>query len=215
MSAIESAAPTSWNATASTAMPWTRALGVGQMPEDAERVRPHRRREVRRLQRGADLRPGPVAVVVRAGPIVAVLVAVIVAVIVGMRVFVGRGVFVPVRRGPGHRTGHLTGRRHGEARAAEDPVIVGPDRAGDARVDRPDAGGHAGLMLGEGVQQGGGEHVAGDAAERVEVDVHRVSRGRPWRMTGPPQIGRGRPAARRARPPRPRRIARAAQESCR
>ena len=163
----------------------------------------------------------------RAGPIVAVLVAVllavllavIVAVIVGMRVrmrvFVGRGVFVPVRRGPGHRTGHLTGRRHGEARTAEDPVIVGPDRAGDARVDRPDAGGHAGLMLGEGVQQGGGEHVAGDAAERVEVDVHRVSRGRPWRMTGPPQIGRGRPAARRARPPMPRRIARAAQESCR
>ena len=133
---------------------------------------------------------------------------VMVIVSVGMIVMRGvvRVVIVPV-------TGLRPGTRDGEAEPAQDAVIVRPDRAGEARIDRPDAGGHALTVLGKGVQQGRGEHVAGHAAERVEVDVHRLPVG-PCRE-GPAQIGRCGPKARLGRRPAPRRIARAAQESCR
>lgn len=62
--------------------------------------------------------------------------------------------------------------RDREAQPPQDAVIVLGRGAGDARIDGPHARAHALQMLGKGVDQRGGEHVAGHAAERVEVDMH-------------------------------------------
>jgi len=35
------------------------------------------------------------------------------------------------------------------------------------------ASGHAGLMVREGIEEGGDDHVAGDPAQGIEVDLHR------------------------------------------
>ncbi len=58
-----------------------------------------------------------------------------------------------------------------EARACERGVAVSNQAALHRRKC---AGGACGAccMLGEGIQQGGSEHVAGDAADRVEVEMH-------------------------------------------
>jgi hypothetical protein len=58
-------------------------------------------------------------------------------------------------------------------------------------------------MLGKGIQQRGSEHVAGHAAERVEVNVHSVSVS-PNRNPDAAQIGRREPKARDTAPIRRR-----------
>ena len=57
-----------------------------------------------------------------------------------------------------------------------------------SRQNRPSIGQHARPKIREGIKQGGNEHIAGDAADRIEVDVrHRVTRpGGPARRRGPP-----------------------------
>lgn len=129
-----------------------------------------------------------------------------VGVIVRMGVIVvGRMAAVPMRRR------HLRpGGRDREAQAPQDAVVVLRCRAGDARIDGPHAGAHALKMLGKGIQQRGGEHVAGDAAECVEVDVHGLSVGSN-RLPDAVQIGRRRPKARDAAPSRRRGVSPSAQ----
>ena len=52
---------------------------------------------------------------------------------------------------------------------------------------RPGIGQHARPKIREGIEQGGNEHITGDAADRIEVDVrHRVTRpDGPARHRGP------------------------------
>ncbi len=58
-----------------------------------------------------------------------------------------------------------------EASPLQHAVVVRHQLAPHRR-ERGHRGAHAGLEIGKGVEQGGGEHVAGDTADGVELDVH-------------------------------------------
>ena len=177
MSAIESQAPTSWNATSLDGDAVHPRLRLREMREDRDRVLAHRRREIGTRERIPDLGPRPmvVAVVARVGMGVGMGLREEWTVRVGMRVIVmavlAVAVLVPVR---GMRRGvWRAGSGDQEAAALEDAVVVGQHAAGDARPARGAyARRHALGVLGEGVEEGGDEHVAGHAADRVEVDLH-------------------------------------------
>ena len=88
----------------------------------------------------------------------------------------------------------LGARLHHEARAALNPVLV--VETGDVGVGAEAGGVERGAELlfqrREGVEHGGGEHVAGDPTDRIQMQVH------PFRPGDAPARSR-RPAGERAR----------------
>jgi hypothetical protein len=98
--------------------------------------------------------------------VIVVAVAVMVIVVVIMDVVVRRPLRCLALR-PGH----------GEAPALEHAVAVGMERASRPAAARPrHALAHARLVLREGVKERRHEHVAGNPADGVEMNLHRVLR---------------------------------------
>ena len=134
-------------------------LGLRQPLEDRDRGIAHRRLERGGTDVAADVRPGPMAMraVRRLGMMVVVVaVMVVVIVMVAVRVRVG---------------GRRAVERHQEAAPLQHAVVVRHEVAANRRHGRH-GGEHAGLKVGEGVEQRGGEHVAGHAADGIELNVH-------------------------------------------
>lgn len=65
--------------------------------------------------------------------------------------------------------------RDDEASTGEDAVIVSDEFAGNPRQGGPDACQHTSFVVRKRIEKGGGEHVAGDAAEGVEMYLHARS----------------------------------------
>ncbi len=65
--------------------------------------------------------------------------------------------------------------RDHEASTGEDAVIVSDEFAGNLRQGGPDARQHTRFLVRKRIEEGGGEHVAGDAAEGVEMYLHARS----------------------------------------
>lgn len=62
--------------------------------------------------------------------------------------------------------------RDDEAASGQNAVIVSDKFAGDFRQGGSDALQHAGFLVRKSIEKGGGEHVAGDAAEGVQMNLH-------------------------------------------
>ena len=142
------------------------SLGLGQQGEDGQGVDLGPRVDRRRLQVRPDGAPALVIVNPRVGGMVVVvrmgwMAAGVMDMGVGM-----------LMRAPGRLSAPIR-RADLEPATAEHPIAVGDKRAGCSRRRHgADAGEHAGLVLGEGVQQGGDEHVSGDSAQHIEMDPH-------------------------------------------
>lgn len=71
----------------------------------------------------------------------------------------------------------MTGRAHIdiEARALQQTVTMTSQPTGDAIRQHPmDTREHPRLEIRQGIEHGADEHVAGDAAERIEMELHQI-----------------------------------------
>ena len=143
-------------------------LGACQPFEDGDRRVAHRRLRGGHNEVGADIGPQPVTVAAAMGMFV-MMARVVIVRLVGAMMMHLTAMLVVIGRG------RRTVERDEEAAALQHAVVVRHQPAPDRRHGG-DSGEHAGLKLGESVQQGGGEHVAGDAADGIELNVHGDAR---------------------------------------
>ena len=141
-------------------------LRLGEDGEDGRRPLRDRAGESALAEPRPDVREAAVGVgVAVAVAAIPTLVAVAVMMVMAVMVVVGRVMALP----------DATGRGGVEAPSPEDPVRERLGADGDdlvqARLGEPRRKGVR--ALGKGVEKGGGEHVAGHAADRIQVDVHR------------------------------------------